>query len=94
MLRLVEVLGSVFVARVVAAADVSAGKAKAQVHPVAPQPQALLAALGRSRRNGSNLGQVRASMGFHELLNRGSPESSTGLAATGGHKDPNTIFRI
>ena len=44
MLRGVEVLGSVFVERGVAAADVTAGKAGAEVDPVAADLNALFAA--------------------------------------------------
>src|SRR6185295_17974645 len=46
MLRRVEMLRGVLVLRVVAAADVAAGAAKAQVQPAIAGPETLLAALG------------------------------------------------
>src|SRR5436190_2707249 len=60
---LVEVRGRVPVRRVVAAADVPAGLAHAQMHPPAAGPQALLAAgdLGRKLGHGDAVG-VRANL--------------------------------
>jgi hypothetical protein len=50
MLRAVEMLGRVLADRTVAAADVPAGEAQAQVYPLLADPQALLAT-GAARGN-------------------------------------------
>jgi hypothetical protein len=63
MLRRLEVLAGVSMRRVVAAADVAAGAAQAQVHPFAADFQALLAADG-ARDDIPNRVQMRTSF-FH-----------------------------
>ena len=58
MFGVVEVLGSVFVLRGVATANVPADKALTQVYPGIANFQAILAAIS-TRRNFSNLVEVR-----------------------------------
>jgi hypothetical protein len=65
MARRVKMLGGVFVLRRVAAADVPASFAEAQVHPCVPDFQAILTAL-RARRDFSDLIEVCAFV--HHLI--------------------------
>ena len=62
----VEMLRGVFVGRVVTATNVTAAKAKTQMHPPAAGAEALLATFGCSRFDIANLVEMRAlhSMGL------------------------------
>jgi hypothetical protein len=62
MLQLVEVLGRVAIRRIVAAADMAAGEAKTQVHPIRPGLEAFLAAVAGWPHG------VRAVCRFFEML--------------------------
>src|SRR5580765_6847123 len=55
MLGLVEMLCGVPVLRIVTAADVTALETEPQVHPLIPTREALLAPVGRLRRDGADL---------------------------------------
>jgi hypothetical protein len=63
----VEVLGGVLVLRAVAAADVAAGEAKAEVDPAVADLEAIFAA-GGAGGDGANLGEVGAGFRHGGLL--------------------------
>lgn len=68
--RFVKVCGRVFVLRVVAAADLAAGHAHAQMHPAVPELHTLFAP-GRQRRNGMGLRGVAARGAFPLFVREG-----------------------
>ena len=63
---LMEMTRRMFAGRVVATADVPAGEAKTQVHPPTARLETFFTALGRSRFDGLNLPEMRAS--WHRRL--------------------------
>ena len=60
MMRCVEVLCRMGLGRIIAAADLAALEAEAQVYPARPHGQAVLAALGRAGLHVMDMAQVRA----------------------------------
>src|SRR5215213_2202162 len=67
VLSRLEVLGGVLSWRAVTAADVTAGEAQSQVNPAAAGLEALLASIWGIRFNRSNLRDVRAAVGRHNV---------------------------